>query len=565
MTHHVQGLLRSAEENEIISSGNIWDNLPLVEKSLDAIDFTRLKQAVKINKFPAFRDLNRKDLLWKNFRRMQLIFGKQEFGFHPDTYYLPEEASELHKRMKMENYEEVYIVKLPNNFCGIGACVVRHPSKIPHKKKVHQEKNKKVIKEDPIIVQKYLTKPYLINGYKFDFRIYVLITSIAPLRIYLYKDGLVRFATEKFSLKDEDLENTFIHLTNFTVNKNGESVTDFPPGCQVNKWTIYQLWEYFKKKGEDPSVFWEAVKDVVIKTVLCAHEKISREVENNSPSFYNNYNLLGLDIFIDENMRPNLLEVNTIPSLFINSISKDIDTNIKGPLVAETLNICGHHISSSVGVKYKQEIINKHLTDSSTKNIGFDHRLYVKTLNAEERKKQEYFMNKYLGTENKDLILDGEKDDDEDDENEKDKEDPLHIYDDEEEEEKISGNCKNNSKEKPEPSILDNLTPCDVRVLINTEDELTQTELYERIFPTIHTKPYLDLMNKPSYYDLLLTAWEEKYLDKPREGLERLLDECIEGKHLIVPESEKRMKTPFKPVSEVAKKGYNVPHIFKDK
>jgi len=28
----------------------------------------------------------------------------------------------------------------------------------------------------------------------------------------------------------------------------------------VNKWTIYQLWEYFKKKGEDPSVFWEAVK-----------------------------------------------------------------------------------------------------------------------------------------------------------------------------------------------------------------------------------------------------------------------------------------------------------------
>ena len=52
---------------------------------------------------------------------------------------------------------------------------------------------KKVVKEDPIIVQSYIQNPFLINGYKFDFRIYVLVTSINPLRIYLYKDGLVRF------------------------------------------------------------------------------------------------------------------------------------------------------------------------------------------------------------------------------------------------------------------------------------------------------------------------------------------------------------------------------------
>ena len=65
-------------------------------------------------------------------------------------------------------------------------------------------------------------------------------------------------------------------------------------------------------------------------------------------SFYNNYNLLGLDIFIDTELRPHLLEVNTIPSLFINAISKEIDTRLKAPLIAETLNICGHHISTGV-------------------------------------------------------------------------------------------------------------------------------------------------------------------------------------------------------------------------
>ena len=116
---------------------------------------------------------------------------------------------ENENRMEEEDFKKVYIVKLPNNFCGIGACVIDHPKKvkttqgwtiicifsfqIPVKKKIHTHMKKKVVKEDPIIVQSYIQNPFLINGYKFDFRIYVLVTSINPLRIYLYKDGLVRF------------------------------------------------------------------------------------------------------------------------------------------------------------------------------------------------------------------------------------------------------------------------------------------------------------------------------------------------------------------------------------
>ena len=71
-------------------------------------------------------------------------------------------------------------------------------------------------------VQKYVTNPFLIKGLKFDIRLYVLLTSIDPLRIYLYNDCLVRFATEHFSMNEEDLGNKFIHITNPIVNKENK-------------------------------------------------------------------------------------------------------------------------------------------------------------------------------------------------------------------------------------------------------------------------------------------------------------------------------------------------------
>lgn len=53
---------------------------------------------------------------------------------------------------------------------------------------------------------------------------YVLITSANPLKIFLYKDGLVRFASEKYEEPNiKNLKNTFKHLTNYSINKENKN------------------------------------------------------------------------------------------------------------------------------------------------------------------------------------------------------------------------------------------------------------------------------------------------------------------------------------------------------
>ena len=46
-----------------------------------------------------------------------------------------------------------------------------------------------------IIVQRYLSKPLLLDGIKFDLRVYVVVMGFNPVKAFICDEGLARFCT----------------------------------------------------------------------------------------------------------------------------------------------------------------------------------------------------------------------------------------------------------------------------------------------------------------------------------------------------------------------------------
>jgi hypothetical protein len=58
--------------------------------------------------------------------------------------------------------------------------------------------NEEFIQKKIPLAQQYVMNPMLFHGHKITFRIYVAITSVDPLRIYVYPNGLARICSQEF-------------------------------------------------------------------------------------------------------------------------------------------------------------------------------------------------------------------------------------------------------------------------------------------------------------------------------------------------------------------------------
>ena len=146
--------------------------------------FSQMSKYQKINQFPKSIELTRKDFLAHRIHRMQDQHGNHHFSFWPKTFVLPKEYDQLQAQMVQDPYQ----------------FWINKPSGLAQGKGIYITNNYRDIqKNQSAIVSHYISNPLTIDGLKFDLRIYVVVTSINPLRIYMYEEGLVRFATEVHS------------------------------------------------------------------------------------------------------------------------------------------------------------------------------------------------------------------------------------------------------------------------------------------------------------------------------------------------------------------------------
>jgi len=117
-------------------------------------------------------ELAKKNLLSKNMNRMVKALPA-EFGFSPVTFSLPGELEPLKSWMLSQKRKPTVIIKPDSGCQGRGIFLT---------KSIDQ-----VADVEGAVAQQYLPAPLLVDGYKFDLRVYVLVVSCSPLRVLLFK------------------------------------------------------------------------------------------------------------------------------------------------------------------------------------------------------------------------------------------------------------------------------------------------------------------------------------------------------------------------------------------
>lgn len=137
-------------------------------------------------------------------------------------------------------------------------------------------------------------------------------------------------STERYSTSEDHIDNKFIHLTNFSiqrqhVNPDGATLEQKLGGCKIS---LKMLAEKLKFMGIQWKLIEKQIEDIIIKSLVACMNVI--------PQNPNCFELFGYDIFIDSNIRCWLLEVNSSPSLEKEFV---LDEVIKQQLVDDIVEV----------------------------------------------------------------------------------------------------------------------------------------------------------------------------------------------------------------------------------
>jgi len=182
----------------------------------------------------------------------------------------------------------------------------------------------------------------LLDGFKFTMRVYVAITSLDPVRAYVFHNGLLRLCSHKYSHSRESYDDIFVHVDSIDINiKNQDefsidqsvereglrwyartlahsiepdSIRCLTLGLVLCSDILYFL-RLLQSRGQDSAKLWADIQDLVAKSILCAEKTITGNVMRVVKQRSHSFDMLGYDILVDEHLKPWLLEINHTPSL----------------------------------------------------------------------------------------------------------------------------------------------------------------------------------------------------------------------------------------------------------
>jgi len=267
----------------------------------------------------------------------------EEYCFLPETWNLPEEFAQVTRRLDCPTF----IVKPSAKCQGKGIYLLKDLQQLSHAQQY--------------IIQEYIEDPCLLNGLKFDFRIYCLVSACDPLRIYVFEEGLARLATEPYEQPcAENLSNLYMHLTNYAINKENPKFLFNKHADNMSvghKRALSEVFKHLKDRGVDICALRAQIDDILVKTLIAGQPTLASCYQACQTDNYERnmcFELLGFDILLDARYQPHLIEVNHTPSF---TTDTPLDSFIKERLVTDTLALLNVSLEGGRAAKQKHKLI----------------------------------------------------------------------------------------------------------------------------------------------------------------------------------------------------------------
>nr|XP_012233938.1 PREDICTED: tubulin polyglutamylase ttll6 [Linepithema humile]XP_012233939.1 PREDICTED: tubulin polyglutamylase ttll6 [Linepithema humile] len=162
-------------------------------------------------------------------------------------------------------------------------------------------------------IQEFIQRPFLVDGYKFDIGVYTVITSVDPLRVYVYKgDVLFRFCPVKYYPFDPEILDKYVVGDDYLPIWNVPSLKKYYVELGHSMKDSFDA--YVREQGQNPAEMWERVYDAIREVALLKESQI-REVSKRFGNGRNFFELVRFDLALDEDLNVYMMEANMSPNL----------------------------------------------------------------------------------------------------------------------------------------------------------------------------------------------------------------------------------------------------------